>query len=126
MIRKDFAYCTNCKKYTTQSFIHEGELVIKSGDSITQRFCCDVCKTNNERTLQKCWKCNKHTSQELIEETPSENMEETVSQMYKCKICDEIIKPIDDRIRIYTDLSMLKMKKVGFIANSVCVIKNKF
>ena len=51
---------------------------------------CGVCKRTNERLLQHCWNCKKHTEQSLMEEKLSDMISETMDQKFQCKSCGEI------------------------------------
>ncbi|MEW6044208.1 MAG: hypothetical protein AB1608_08085 [Thermoproteota archaeon] len=90
-IREELVFCIVCGQQTNQLFLKSlDELAIKSRGSLTERFQCNVCKTINERTLQECWKCNKHTLQSMIEEKLSDDMFETMEQIFQCNSCGEI------------------------------------
>lgn len=91
MIKEDLVFCNTCKDYATQLLIEELEnLAIKSTDSILQKFQCGVCKRFNEKLLQFCSSCGKHTDQKLISEKPSEIMAETIDQEFQCNNCQNL------------------------------------
>lgn len=96
-IKEDLVFCDTCDKKTMQLLLEEmKDLAIKSRKSLFQKFQCNECKRFNERLLQYCEKCQKHTVQTPIDEKPSEMMVETIDQTFECSICGEVNETFRD------------------------------